>query len=221
MISFYDSIQELARSLACVLETAQSLACVWETAHYIKSPLCADVTEAWDAALSRLDSFAPYSLRHARERKPSTTVIEKKFNLPFKIRFCTYGNHRFVKSLERIQREACNTRWFDTITAYMPNNLSYGFSKRFSRVLNMHRGGGYWVWKGDLIEQEMANAQDGDIIVYTDSGCTINALAEARFLDYVDMLSNSSECVISFNIYYPEWTYTTRQVFEYFGVLGD
>lgn len=58
--------------------------------------------------------------------------------------------------------------------------------------------------------------------MFLDSGSTINGKGEARFREYVDMLVSKDECIISFQMeHFPEETYTTRQVFEYFQVQDD
>ena len=41
-----------------------------------------------------------------------------------KINFICYGNNKFTKSKKRIEEEAKNTKWFDTINIY-PRGFKY------------------------------------------------------------------------------------------------
>ena len=45
----------------------------------------------------------------------------------------------------------------------------------------MKRGGGYWIWKLDIIKQAFSKIKENDIIVYLDSGCTLNKSGKKRF----------------------------------------
>ena len=55
------------------------------------------------------------------------------------------------------------------------------------------RGGGYWVWKPYIIYKKLKEMEDNDILVYIDSGCTLNIFtkeARKRFSDYIEMVNN-------------------------------
>jgi hypothetical protein len=71
------------------------------------------------------------------------------------VRFATYGDDRFSQSRRRIANEARDTGFFDAVTVYTPETLTPEFKWRFQRVLDMKRGGGYWIWKFDVLRQEM------------------------------------------------------------------
>jgi len=137
------------------------------------------------------------------------------------IHFITYGDKVFEDSRKRIVEEAQNTRWFDTITAYTPDSLSENFKHEYPEVLSQKRGGGYWIWKFDIIRQKLDEIPFGDIVVYLDSGCTINPKGEKRFQEYVQMLNDNDKCIISFELTHLEKTYTTKQLLQYFDLCGD
>ena len=53
------------------------------------------------------------------------------------------------------------------------------------------RGYGYWIWKPYLIGRALAAMRDGDVLVYLDAGCTLNAALppaerRRRFADLVE-----------------------------------
>lgn len=132
------------------------------------------------------------------------------------IHFITYGDGPFENARKRIVEEAKNTNWFDTISSYTRETLSEKFRQDYSHVLRQTRGGGYWIWKFDVLQQKMDEIPDGEIIVYLDSGCTINPRGKERFREYINMLNDSEEGIISFELNELEEEYTTKQLLEHF-----
>jgi hypothetical protein len=139
-----------------------------------------------------------------------------------KIHFISYGNERFTNSKKRIHKEASETGWFDSVTIYGEEDLDESFTSQFSNVLRQGRGGGYWIWKLNIIMDRLSKIEDDDILIYADAGCTINKHGETRFHEYIHMLNDNDCGVISFQInQHLEKIWTTRQIFEYFNIKID
>ena len=68
-----------------------------------------------------------------------------------KIHFISYGNDRFKKSKERIKQEAIDFGEFDSVEVFGPEDLDEDFRKEYSDVLSVQRGGGYWIWKPQIL----------------------------------------------------------------------
>lgn len=85
--------------------------------------------------------------------------------------FVTYGNHEYYNSLQRIRDEVENTKLFDKILIYTDDDLPKEITENI--LFSYKRGGGYWLWKPWVILQAINEANDGDIIVYSDCGNTI------------------------------------------------
>jgi len=86
----------------------------------------------------------------------------------------------------------------------------------------MPKGGGYWLWKFDIILNRLKQMKDGDFLVYLDAGCTINPQARKRFDEYIQMVEDSKTCnFLSFQIGTPERYWTTKQLFSYFSLDLD
>lgn len=132
--------------------------------------------------------------------------------------FLSYGNHRYKQSSLRIKAEALATDWFDDVRVFSTGDLTVQFREDFAAVLSQPRGAGYWLWKLDLLEQAFAHGASGDLVFYCDAGCSVNRLASARFQEYVDLLAASDHGMISFQMGFPEETYTTQECFEALGV---
>ena len=74
----------------------------------------------------------------------SITDDSGTFFLDHNIHFRTYGNDAFVKSKQRIVKEANETGWFKTVKALGPEDLSATFKLKYKDILSKRRGGGYW-----------------------------------------------------------------------------
>jgi len=61
----------------------------------------------------------------------------------------------------------------DTSTVYMLKDLDPEFAERNAATLAHEKGAGFFIWKPQVIIQEMAKANEGDIILYTDAGIEI------------------------------------------------
>ena len=137
-----------------------------------------------------------------------------------KIHFVTYGNKKFSNTKERLKKETTNSGWFDSITICGLENLSVSFKNEFSDILKKPRGAGYWIWKFDIIKQQLTKLVNNDILIYADAGCSINTNGKTRFNEYIEMLNNSNESIISFqmkdnNI---EKKYTNKELFHHFNM---
>ena len=135
-----------------------------------------------------------------------------------KIHLITYGDNQFSKSKQRINNEAINSRWFDAITICGPENLSQEFKHEFNDILKKPRGAGYWIWKFNIINQQLTKMANNDILIYLDAGCSINTNGKKRFNEYIEMINNSNESIISFQIKAIEKKYTTKEIFNHFNM---
>ena len=139
-----------------------------------------------------------------------------------RIHFRTYGDDKFVKSKRRLVQEAIDTGWFTTALALSPQNLTTEFRERFSDILALPRGGGYWIWRFNVLEQTMAMMNEGDFLVLLDAGCSINKEGEARFREYIQLVNESRYDMLSFNVpSIVEYKYTTKRLMVAFGVYGQ
>ena len=133
-------------------------------------------------------------------------------------------------SLKRIGKHAKQIGEFDEIILYTPTLLpSY---MKESPLMTYKCGGGYWAWKPAIIWETLQKQDDGDIVVYTDAGCSLKK--NAQWEAYWDMLStNYNTIVFQFKDEMPEWKqwgqtstkirhWTKRSAFRYFEeILGD
>lgn len=136
------------------------------------------------------------------------------------IHFISYGDDEYKRSKLRIAREAQVFGLFKTINIYGPKNFDKDFIEKCGDLLNVRKGGGYWIWKPYVIYQTLRMIKEGEYLVYLDAGCTINPGGRKRFLEYLDMLDNSEKeyGIISLDMGFPEREWTKKEVFDYLGV---
>jgi hypothetical protein len=136
-----------------------------------------------------------------------------------KIHFITYGNNKYNNQKKRILNESTNSGWFDAIYIYSPEDLNEGFKKEFDDILKKSRGAGYWIWKFDIIKQQLTKLSYNDILIYIDAGCSINTNGKTRFNEYIDILNKSNESIISFQCKRAiEKKYTNKELFHHFNM---
>ena len=79
------------------------------------------------------------------------------------------------------------------------------------------RGAGYWIWKPKIILDKLEEINDNDILVYIDSGCTINNSLESknRFNQYINMVNSHWTGFLRFELTHKDSDYTNKYCVEY------
>ena len=133
------------------------------------------------------------------------------------------GNIDWKTTKNRLIRQAEEFNVFDTIKSYSYDDLSSNFKKKYNKILKYKRGGGFWCWKIDIIQQTLNITNENDYIIYLDTGCSINKHIEAkkRFFEYLNMLENSKFGAIYFETQELIKSRTTNQILNYFNLNPD
>jgi hypothetical protein len=71
---------------------------------------------------------------------------------------------------------------FGECQIWCPNDIDIEFRRLNYETFKQERGVGLWLWKPYIIYQTMLNAQDGDIVIYSDAGI--------EFIDNVNHIIN-------------------------------
>lgn len=138
------------------------------------------------------------------------------------LRLITYGNNLYYDSKKRLIEEAIKFNVFDTVKDFGFEDLSDSFVQKYIKVLEQNRGGGYWIWKLDVIEQSLKNMIDGQILIYLDAGCSFNLKGKKRFNEYIELLKKSKYDILSFQMQKEiEKEYTTKEIFNCLNVDID
>tara|TARA_B100001250_G_scaffold13960_1_gene12220 strand:+ start:38193 stop:39005 length:813 start_codon:yes stop_codon:yes gene_type:complete len=137
--------------------------------------------------------------------------------------FITYGTEAFNTSKKHIINLAKKFDIFENYYALGPKDLGSDFKKNFSEILKLKRGAGYWIWKHHIIYNLLNEINTDDVIVYCDSGSSLNYFAKKRLFDYFELLNDSEYGSLMFECekQYIEKHWTTKQLLEYFDSNND
>jgi len=140
--------------------------------------------------------------------------------------FLTFGTtDYYFHSLEKNKREAESFNIFNKILVYNETDLKNFpefWDKHNNFILNNKRGYGYWLWKSYLTMKTLENMNDNDILVYVDSGCTLNVNGIERLQEYIDIVENSPLANISFELEaeHTEKRWTKMDIFDYLQITN-
>lgn len=104
-------------------------------------------------------------------------------------------------SLKRIGRQARRLDIFDEIILYTPDMLP-DFIKE-SPLMQYQRGGGYWSWKPAILQETLQKADEGDVVVYVDAGCTIRKGSEWNL--FLRLLQRYDTVCFQYDEHQPQW----------------
>lgn len=143
-----------------------------------------------------------------------------KSNRNYKLNFMTFGGptEGYRKRVEIISDQARSFNMFDNIYGFTDKDLQNDeefWNKHSTFMLNNRRGFGYWVWKPHLLLKILNQMNEGDVLVYSDAGCTLNNTGLARFNEYLNILEQSESGILNFELTHPEYKYTKNDLFEY------
>lgn len=144
----------------------------------------------------------------------SKSLFQKRLILPQKINLVTFSDG-IKYTFDRIVREAHLSKYFDEIFACSPEDLGKDFFEKHKTFINSNkRGYGYWIWKPQIILQTLEKIQENDILIWCDSGSTIQGGNSDKLSQYVNLL-NSNEGMIGFSIKHIAKNWTKRSLIEY------
>lgn len=102
-----------------------------------------------------------------------------------------YANDKF-KNSQRLNSKMAKKMGADKTIEYNINSLPADFRRENEHLFSYSRGGGYWVWKPYIILDALNNANENDIVIYTDSGAAfvrpIRELVEIMNRDKQDVM---------------------------------
>lgn len=92
------------------------------------------------------------------------------------------------------------------------NNFPDFFNQHLEFIKNSQRGFGYWIWKPYLIMKLMETLDEGDVILYMDSGCQLNYDALDRLEFYYEKALETGG--VYFKLTHPELMFTKMDTYK-------
>ena len=131
--------------------------------------------------------------------------------------FISFGTtHNYKNSLERIKHEALSLNFYDEVFIYTENDFDEEYLERNKEFMYNNKGFGFWIWKSYFVKKTMEKMDDGDVLVYADTGChlTSNPVALDRLDKYVNLCMRLPQANLAFQMCFPEKSYTKMDLFK-------
>lgn len=128
------------------------------------------------------------------------------------ISFCSPVK-KYTSTRNRFHNEALNLGVFNSINLFSEGNCFSYCSDLLDhkKFMESTRAYGFWIWKTFMISKLMKSLPDGDVICYSDIGCTFNVKGLNRMNEYKSIvLDKDSLC---FNIPHLEKEYTKSDTY--------
>jgi len=138
-----------------------------------------------------------------------------------RIVFCTFADGIKYKA-NRIVNEAETSEYFDNIISYSSLDLKPSwYCEKVGRInfdINFVRkatkGFGYWSWKPYIILRALCeNCKDVDVLVYSDSGSTIDPFMTTKMMEYVKIVEGNTP-ILCFPMLHKEKFWTKGDVID-------
>ena len=107
----------------------------------------------------------------------------------------------------RLCNQATKINLFNKITfftdTFLQNDTEF-WERHSNFVIKNKKGYGYWLWKPYLIKKTIETLNDGDILLYLDSGCEINSNKRNEMINYFGMVK-TNYIITSFTFTEKNW----------------
>lgn len=120
--------------------------------------------------------------------------------------FINFANNGFYES-QNLALDKAKDFGFIT-TGYNMSDIDTDFFEKNKKILSLNRGSGYWLWKPYLILKKIREINDGDYLIYMDSGAFLCK-------DPKDILESNYEGVLAFSTIHAQSTWCKKDLFEF------
>lgn len=121
-----------------------------------------------------------------------------------------YADDKFKNQQGYNTKTAYRKGKVDLVIEYTPKDLDIDFKTKYDHILSQKRGGGYWLWKPYIILKTLAKVNEGDYVIYCDSG--------AFYTDKVDKLIEAmkkyNDDLMAFELPLIEKQWTKKETFQ-------
>jgi len=161
-----------------------------------------------------MSSITNISEINLQEKINQSCKQEQQQQEPKKI-FITFGGptQNFYNAVDRVCQQAREFGLFDEVVGFTDKDLKNDveFWEKNGAFIESHkRGYGYWIWKSYINFKTLQRIEQGDIVVYADSGCELRIQYINRMKEYFDIVTKSDKGIIGITLNFEErhWTKT-------------
>ncbi len=123
--------------------------------------------------------------------------------------YINYADVNFRKAQFYASTSARLLGGFDVCRQYSPADIDGEFKEKHNHILNLQRGGGYWLWKPYFILRSLREINYGDYLFYGDSG----VLFTASVSPLIDAMNACGQDIMGFELPLIESQWTKRALF--------
>ena len=123
--------------------------------------------------------------------------------------YINYSDDNFLTQQKYALKMALSNGCFDYVNGYNKKDIDNQFNKKYKNILNVKKGGGYWLWKPYFINKKLSEIKYGDYLFYSDSGAFF--LRDVNFL--IKELENEEQDVMAFENPFLELQWTKKELF--------
>ena len=132
--------------------------------------------------------------------------------------FITFGGptQNFYNAVDRVCQQAREFNLFDEVIGFTDKDLKNDaefWEKNGAFIENHKRGYGYWIWKSYINFKTIQRMDQGDIVVYVDSGCELRIQFIERMKEYFDIVTKSDKGIIGMSLCFNERHWTKMDTF--------
>ncbi len=102
-----------------------------------------------------------------------------------KLYFITYGTKNFDTAAKHLTKLAKESNFFEECIYFKPQDLEKKFVEKYEDIFSFPRGAGYWIWKHKIIFDTLKNVNEGDLVIYSDSGSSFRSSCSFWFCKFI------------------------------------
>ena len=122
-----------------------------------------------------------------------------------------YANSSFKKKQKINSFSAKYVGKVDKVISYSNSDIDSSFYKLNEKILSVPRGNGLWLWKPYIIHKTLLNLNDGDYLIYTDSG----TIYYRNVRGLIKQLEAAKQELMLFDLSCIEVNWTKQAIFDY------
>lgn len=127
-----------------------------------------------------------------------------------------YADEQFKAAQKYNKKTALKVGGVDVVFECNPKQIDEDFYAKHQEILSQKRGAGYWLWKLYFIKKYLQKINDGDTLIYADSG----SFFCKSILPLAALADNYKQDVIPFELELMEGAWCKRDAFYYMGCEG-
>lgn len=129
--------------------------------------------------------------------------------------FLTFADQKKYK-YDRVVKEAKESNYFTHVVAKSLSDMSSSFVALNKKWIERNkRGYGYWVWKGQCIADQLEQMNEGDVLLWSDSGNTVAKGRHHKVREYIDRATKSKTGIVGFRVKYKNYEWNKHDLIDY------